>query len=669
MTRQQEEIDIDNTDLDSINPVLQKRSRNEKDREERSTESSNKKTDYERVIEERMRKLRDRSLSPDNSDVKRRQTSVSPTPRRSSNPPSVEISKPPEDKRDEVGMTKIEQQLEKARLMKERSIRQAKEDAKLDKKKLGRRRREFDIMRTTNTHWSAKNLSKMNERDWRILREDFEIQISGAGSSCPYPLRSWEEAYKEKVISNEIMQSIKEAGYKHPSPVQMACIPIGLRRLDVMGVAETGSGKTCAFVVPLIQYVSEQPQMNDSNKDDGPFAIVMCPNRELAAQITDEAERFAKPYNFRTTTVVGGASLEDQGMDIRRGSEIVIGTPGRMCDLLDRRYLVFNQCNYVILDEADSMVKEGMEEQVITVLNEMPSSNEKPAEEEDEDSTKTYRVTVMFSATMPASLEAIAKRHLRRPVKIKIGLSSPSDIKQSIHILNDEKIKKAAIVQLIHTTLNEISSNSLILIFVNLKSDVELVSSLLSDEGVSVGYSHGGLDQREREHAITKFREGEFRVMVATDMLARGIDIKRISHVINYDLPKGTEAIERYSQRIGRTGRAGMKGDAISFVVLKNDAEALYALKQKVCVFSLFFYIPLLLEEKKKKKKKKNSSKPMVKLFHHSLQVVKPLDTHQDQRITQRVWYMLGEASKLFMSDYNFIIIEWFSPRMLSVWI
>eukprot|EP01060_Flectonema_neradi_P005232 TRINITY_DN13472_c0_g1_i1.p1 TRINITY_DN13472_c0_g1~~TRINITY_DN13472_c0_g1_i1.p1 ORF type:complete len:638 (+),score=148.70 TRINITY_DN13472_c0_g1_i1:49-1914(+) len=580
-----EEIDVDNVSIDAIKPALQKRTRSDKEREERTT-PRNEKSDYDRMIEERMRRLRDRSLSPDKpeQEVKRRQTSTSPVPRRDSNPPSRGGSKTPIPEGDnrEQGMTKIEQQLEKARLMKERSLRQAKEDAKLDKKKLGRRRREFDIMRTTNAHWSTKSLPQMTERDWRILREDFEIQISGAGSSCPYPLRSWEEAYKEKVIPPQIMESIKEAGYKHPSPVQMACIPIGLRRLDVMGVAETGSGKTCAFVIPLIHYVSEQPPMNDSNKDDGPYAIIMCPNRELAAQITDEAERFAKPYSFRTTTTVGGASLEDQGSEISKGSEIVIGTPGRMCDLLDRRYLVFNQCNYVVLDEADSMVKEGMEEQVMTVLNEMPSSNEKPAEEEDEDASMTYRVTVMFSATMPPALESIAKRHLRRPVKIKIGLSSPSDIKQSIHILNDEKVKKSAIIQLIHTTLGEISSSSLILVFANLKTDVELVSSLLSDEGISVGYSHGGLDQREREHAIMKFREGEVRVLVATDMLARGIDIKRISHVINYDMPKGTEAIERYSQRIGRTGRAGMKGDAISFVVLKNDTDILYALKQKL---------------------------------------------------------------------------------------
>eukprot|EP00659_Diplonema_papillatum_P012000 gene12000-18534_t len=202
-------------------------------------------------------------------------------------------------------------------------------------------------------------------------------------------MRNWEEGYKMGLLPPKVMQAIRECRYKFPSPVQMACIPVGIRRLDLIGLAETGSGKTCAFVVPMVVYISEQAPLTAANIDSGPYALIMCPTRELARQIELECRAFCKPYGFKTVSVVGGTSFEDQGAEIRRGAELIVGTPGRLCDLLNRHYLVLPQCNYVILDEADSMVKEGMEEQVVQVFDQMPSSNVKPVEADEEDATKT----------------------------------------------------------------------------------------------------------------------------------------------------------------------------------------------------------------------------------------------------------------------------------------
>eukprot|EP00889_Picochlorum_renovo_P004164 jgi/Picre1/31194/NNA_006548.t1 len=210
----------------------------------------------------------------------------------------------------------------------------------------------------------------MTERDWRIFREDFNISFKGATSNVALPIRSWEEAE----LPREVFQAIDDAGYTKPSPIQMASIPLGLQQKDVIGVAETGSGKTAAFVIPMLEYIRRQPVMagNPDIEAEGPYAIVLAPTRELAQQIEVETKKLAKYTGYRVVSVVGGQNIEDQGFALRKGCEIVVATPGRLLDCIKRQYAVLNQCNYVVLDEADRMIDMGFEPQVVGVLDAMP---------------------------------------------------------------------------------------------------------------------------------------------------------------------------------------------------------------------------------------------------------------------------------------------------------
>eukprot|EP00871_Galdieria_phlegrea_P003225 jgi/Galph1/3903/GphlegSOOS_G2569.1 len=216
-------------------------------------------------------------------------------------------------------------------------------------------------------HWSDKTREEMTERDWRIFREDHSIAYRGG--RAPFPARNW----KETGLPSALLHSIERiAKYKHPTPIQMAAIPIGLAKRDMIGLAETGSGKTAAFVLPMLVYISQRPPMTPANAAQGPYAIILVPTRELAQQIEEETKKFAGPLGYRVCSVVGGVSIEEQGMKLREGVEIVIATPGRMIDCLERRYCVLNQCDYVVLDEADRMIDMGFEPQVQGVLDAMP---------------------------------------------------------------------------------------------------------------------------------------------------------------------------------------------------------------------------------------------------------------------------------------------------------
>jgi ATP-dependent RNA helicase DDX23/PRP28 len=203
------------------------------------------------------------------------------------------------------------------------------------------------------SHWSEKSLEEMTERDWRIFREDFDIRIKGGRATLP--LRYWKEGNFPEMIA----KSIADAGYENPSPIQRQAIPIGQARKDIIGIAETGSGKTAAFLIPLLIYMMELPvALVLRVADEGPLAVVMAPTRELAQQIEEECIKLARYTKFKTACIVGGQSIEEQGFILRKGVEIVIGTPGRMVDCIENNYLVLNQCNYVVLDEADRMVSD-----------------------------------------------------------------------------------------------------------------------------------------------------------------------------------------------------------------------------------------------------------------------------------------------------------------------
>eukprot|EP00996_Jenningsia_fusiforme_P004706 NODE_555_length_2108_cov_58.694512_g512_i0.p1 GENE.NODE_555_length_2108_cov_58.694512_g512_i0~~NODE_555_length_2108_cov_58.694512_g512_i0.p1 ORF type:complete len:617 (-),score=147.28 NODE_555_length_2108_cov_58.694512_g512_i0:164-2014(-) len=427
------------------------------------------------------------------------------------------------------------------------------------KKNRGRR----DIV-DNNVHWSEKAVADMTERDWRIFREDFMIVTRGG--DVPKPIRAWSES----LLPDEMLDAIFDAGYADPSPIQMQTVPIGLSNRDVIGIAQTGSGKTAAFVIPMCCYIATQPYMTPEIAQDGPYAIVMAPARELAQQIEEEAARFARFMKQRVISIVGGVSMEDQAMRIRMGADMIIGTPGRLVDCIERKYLVLNQCNYVVLDEADRMIDMGFEPQVKEVLDAMPNSNLRPENEALEEKHRVYRQTFMFSATMPASVEKLAMNYLRRPIHVTIGeVGTPIDrIIQRVEWTTSEHQKKHLLLQLLS------HEEPPIIIFCNQRDKVESLARLIEGEGYRVSTLRGGKSQELRSEALTGFKKGEHDILVATDVAARGIDVKNVTHVVNYDMPK---TIEFYQHRIGRTGRAGSKGVAVSYLT-PQDVDIMFDL-------------------------------------------------------------------------------------------
>jgi ATP-dependent RNA helicase DDX23/PRP28 len=347
-----------------------------------------------------------------------------------------------------------------------------------------------------------------------------------------------------------------------------------MKQLDVIGIAETGSGKTAAFLLPMLTFIMRQPPMDESNSGDGPYAVVLAPTRELAQQIEEEAVKLAYYTQFKTVSVVGGQPIEEQGQKLRKGCEIVVATPGRLLDCLERRYAVLNQCNYVVLDEADRMIDLGFEPQVNGVLEAMPSSSLKPEEGDDAtlDESRVYRTTYMFSATMPPAVERLARKFLRRPVVVTIGSvgAATDSVAQRVVMLKENE-KPGRLDSELHMV-----SEKRVIVFVNTKRQCDVVHRHLENAGYRCAVLHGGKTQDQREAAIAGFKGDACNVLIATDVAGRGIDIPDVALVINYDMPN---TIEAYTHRIGRTGRAGKKGVALTFLTLA-DHEVFYDLKK-----------------------------------------------------------------------------------------
>ncbi|ULT99479.1 hypothetical protein L5515_003513 [Caenorhabditis briggsae] len=425
-------------------------------------------------------------------------------------------------------------------------------------------------------HWRMKELSEMTDRDWRIFREDFNISIKGG--KVPRPLRNWEESG----FPDEVYRAVQEIGYLEPTPIQRQAIPIGLQNRDVIGVAETGSGKTAAFLLPLLVWITSLPKIErQEHSDQGPYAIILAPTRELATQIEEETNKFGKLLGIRTVSVIGGASREEQGMKLRMGVEVVIATPGRLMDVLENRYLLLNQCTYVILDEADRMLDMGFEPDVQKILEYLPASNMKKDTDEFDneealmkgfETRDKYRQTVMFTATMSPAIERLARQYLRRPAVVHIGnAGKPTErVEQVVYMITkDRKPKKLLEVISQHDKYP-------IIVFVNRKHGADSLAKGLAKVGKKTSVLHGGKGQDAREYALKALKDQETKILVATDVAGRGIDIKDVSLVINYDMAK---TIEDYTHRIGRTGRAGKHGKAITFLTA-DDTAVYYDLKQ-----------------------------------------------------------------------------------------
>lgn len=442
-----------------------------------------------------------------------------------------------------------------------------------------RRRKEDSTRSQLDKHWSEKRLEHMRERDWRIFKEDYNI--STKGGSVPNPMRSWDESN----LPRRVMDLVDRVGYKDPTAIQRAAIPIALQNRDLIGVAVTGSGKTAAFLLPLLVYISELPRIDEFEwrKNDGPYAIVLAPTRELAQQIEIEARKFTQPLGFNVVSIVGGHSLEEQAYSLRDGVEIIIATPGRLVDCLERRLLVLSQCCYVIMDEADRMIDLGFEEPVNKILDALPFSNEKPDTDEAEDprmmsrhiaGQDRYRQTMMYTATMPTAVERIARKYLRRPAIITIGAvgEAVDTVEQRVEMVPGEDKRKKRL----HDILASGEFQAPIIVFVNIKRNCDAIAREIKQMGFSSVTLHGSKTQDQREAALNSVRNGTTDVLVATDLAGRGIDVPDVSLVLNFNM---ASSIESYTHRIGRTGRAGKSGVAITFLG-NEDVDVMYDLKQ-----------------------------------------------------------------------------------------
>uniref|UniRef100_A0AAY4ASN8 Probable ATP-dependent RNA helicase DDX23 n=1 Tax=Denticeps clupeoides TaxID=299321 RepID=A0AAY4ASN8_9TELE len=453
------------------------------------------------------------------------------------------------------------------------------EEKEQEEQRLKKVRKKEAKQRWDDRHWSQKKLDEMTDRDWRIFREDYSITTKGG--KIPNPIRNW----KEYALPSHIIEVIDKCGYKDPTPIQRQAIPIGLQNRDIIGVAETGSGKTAAFLIPLLVWITTLPKIDRiEDSDQGPYAVILAPTRELAQQIEEETIKFGKPLGIRTVAVIGGISREDQGFRLRMGCEIVIATPGRLIDVLENRYLVLGRCTYVVLDEADRMIDMGFEPDVQKILEYIPVTNQKPDTDEAEDPEKMmqnfesgkhkYRQTVMFTATMPPAVERLARSYLRRPAVVYIGSAGkPHErVEQKVLLMSEgEKRKK----------LLEVLAQGFeppIIIFVNQKKGCDVLAKSLEKMGYNACTLHGGKGQEQREFALSNLKAGAKDILVATDVAGRGIDIQDVSMVLNYDMAKN---IEDYIHRIGRTGRAGKSGVAITFLT-KEDSSVFYDLKQAI---------------------------------------------------------------------------------------
>lgn len=456
------------------------------------------------------------------------------------------------------------------------SVRRSDQEREQEEHRLDKEKRREEKQKWDDRHWTKKTPEEMTERDWRIFREDFNISLKGG--RIPNPLRAWSES----PLPQSLLDIIDKCGYKEPTPIQRQAIPIGLQNRDIIGVAETGSGKTLAFLIPLLVWITSLPKIvRQEEIDQGPYAIILAPTRELAQQIEEETMKFASSLEIRTVAIIGGISREEQGFKLRLGVEIVIATPGRLIDVLENRYLVLSRCTYIVLDEADRMIDMGFEADVQKILDFMPVTNLKPDTEEAEDGEKLmanmsegrrYRQTVMFTATMPPAIEKMARTYLRRPAIVYIGsVGRPVDRVVQKAFLLSENEKRRKLVSIL-----EAGVEPPVIVFVNQKKGVDVLAKNLDKLGYSSCTLHGGKSQEQREYALSSLKNGSKDILVATDVAGRGIDIQNVSLVINYDMAK---TIEDYTHRIGRTGRAGKHGEAVSFLT-KDDSPLFYDLKQ-----------------------------------------------------------------------------------------
>ncbi|PKS06541.1 hypothetical protein jhhlp_007289 [Lomentospora prolificans] len=390
-------------------------------------------------------------------------------------------------------------------------------------------------------------LSALTEAEANELRLELDgIKVSG--KDVPKPVQKWAQCG----LTRQTLDVIENLGYEKPTPIQMQALPVIMSGRDVIGVAKTGSGKTIAFLLPMFRHIKDQSPLKDN---EGPIGLIMTPTRELAVQIHRDCKAFLKTMGLRSVCAYGGAPISEQISELKRGAEIVVCTPGRMIDLLaanQGRVTNLRRVTYVVLDEADRMFDMGFEPQVMKIF-----ANMRPDKQ-----------TILFSATMPRIIDALTKKVLKNPVEITVGGRSvvAPEITQLVEV-REEKSKFLRLLELLGE-LYDTDEDARTLIFVDRQEKADDLLKELMVKGYPCMSIHGGKDQVDRDSTISDFKKGIVPILIATSIAARGLDVKQLKLVVNFDAPNH---LEDYVHRAGRTGRAGNKGTAVTFVTEEQD--------------------------------------------------------------------------------------------------
>ena len=342
-----------------------------------------------------------------------------------------------------------------------------------------------------------------------------------------HPVETTDQSFDSLGLSQPILRCIRLVGFEHPTPIQAAVIPGALTGRDLIGLAETGSGKTAAFTLPIAERLAHDPKAR---------ALIVSPTREIALQTQAFLDAFGGDYGLKTVCLIGGVKMGPQLQGLRRRPHVIVATPGRLLDHLEQGTARIDNTGLLVLDEADHMLDMGFMPQILRILQQLPRE----------------RQTLMFSATMPPPIERIAQQFMNDPVRIDITPEGKAahGISHRLYLVEPEN-KKACLLALLHQELGST------LVFIRRKTDAEWLSGVLEREGHPVERIHSNLSQGQRVQALQGFREGEHRILVATDIAARGLDIPRVRHIINFDVP---ETVEDYIHRAGRTARGTATG-------------------------------------------------------------------------------------------------------------
>lgn len=347
-------------------------------------------------------------------------------------------------------------------------------------------------------------------------------------------------------LEAKILKAVTEAGYVEPTPIQAAAIPPILAGHDLIGIAQTGTGKTAAFTLPILTRLAAQP----AGQSRGTRVLVIAPTRELAVQIDENVKAYAKHLPLTVATVFGGVGEHAQIRALRAGTEVIIACPGRLLDLMNQRHADFSQLKFLVLDEADRMLDMGFLPDIRRIVKQLPN----------------VRQTLMFSATLSKEIESLTHEFQRAPKTVQIGRrSNPAETVTQLVYEVPKHLKTSLLLHLLRDPQMD-----MVLVFSRMKHGADRIARQLEQKGIRTATLHSNRSQNQRLKALKDFKSGAVRVLVATDIAARGIDVDGISHVVNYDFPMH---VEDYVHRIGRTGRANAIGDAISFITPEDHGE------------------------------------------------------------------------------------------------